>query len=239
MLLLCMFFLIYYLFHYYSLYQCEMEEKLLIEQLQQYKTTQEEKNNIIGQYSEPEPDVHEEMPIVVSHSYNLSNSENNTDKSYITYDSEAYSSVPSEKDKITSEKQWIGDCIIYIPSIDLKKIVYTGNQREEHLENYELVTANGDMKYEYGGNYIICGHASRLYGHSLNRLKELKTGAAIQIITPDYTDEYTVSTIKFENMYQTDNYCNQSRKNMLTILSCAKYVSNETYIVIQAIKKEK
>ena len=37
-------------------------------------------------------------------------------------------------------------------------------------KNLFLITADAHMRYKNGGNYIICGHASKLYGHSLNRL---------------------------------------------------------------------
>lgn len=145
----------------------------------------------------------------------------------------------TESTEATSEPIiWNGDCIVYIPDIQLKKIVYTGKNREEHLSNYELITANEDMYYENGGNYIICGHASRLYGHSLNRIREVKEGTVIEIKTPDNTDEYIVNSVTYQNMNQTSNYCNQTTKRCITIISCAKYVSKESYIVIQASLKQ-
>lgn len=129
------------------------------------------------------------------------------------------------------------DCIIEIPDIDLSKIVYTGKHREQHLNKYELVTAVYDMKYSQGGNYIICGHASRLYGHSLNRLKEIKKGAVINIWFNDNKDEYIVNNVYYVNMFDTDKYCKQNNQNEITILSCAKYISYNSYIVIKAIPK--
>lgn len=136
-----------------------------------------------------------------------------------------------------SQSKWIGDCVLVIPDIDLEKIVYTGKNREQHLENYELITASENMKYTNGGNYIICGHASRLYGHSLNRLKEVKKGTKIQIWTRDKMEEYIVNQVTYQNMNQTSQYCNQTQSNTLTIISCAKYVSKESYIVIHAKRK--
>ncbi|MCM1498635.1 MAG: sortase [Clostridium sp.] len=129
---------------------------------------------------------------------------------------------------------WKGDCILSIDAINLEKVVYNGSNRETHLNQYELVTATDDMSYNKGGNYVICGHASRLYGHSLNRLKEIKKGTAITITTRDRTDEYIVNEVLFENMNKTSKYCSQTHNPVLTIISCARFVSDESYIVIHA-----
>lgn len=137
-----------------------------------------------------------------------------------------------------SEKSMCGaDCVLSIPDIELEKIVYTGKDREKHLNNYELITASDDMYYQNNGNYIICGHASRLYGHSLNRLKEIKEGTSIYIKTNKETDEYIVNKVSFKEMQKTSQFCNQTTEQMITIISCAKYVSDDSYIVIQAKRK--
>ncbi len=128
------------------------------------------------------------------------------------------------------------DCILYIDEIQLSKFVYNGTKRTEHLNQYDLVTATDDMQYANGGNYIICGHASRLYGHSLNRLKEVKKGYHITIKTNQGNDQYIVDNVSYQKMMDTDVYCRQSETDELTIISCAKYVSREHYIVIHARK---
>lgn len=135
--------------------------------------------------------------------------------------------------KITSS--WTGDCILSIPDINLEKIVYTGADRLKHLEEYGLATAADTMQYKKGGNYIICGHASRLYGHSLNRIKEVEKGDRIYIKTQDTKDSYIVHNVHFESMNKTSKYCSQTSQRQITIISCAKYVSKESYIVITAI----
>lgn len=126
------------------------------------------------------------------------------------------------------------DCIISIPSIDLEKKIYTGSNRLKYLEQYELVTATDNMTYANGGNYIICGHASRLYGHSLNRIKEIKKNDIIYIQTANKRDKYIVYEVYYENMNNTSEYCVQTEERMLTIISCAKYISKESYIIIHA-----
>lgn len=126
------------------------------------------------------------------------------------------------------------DVIVCITDINLEKFVYTGNNRDTHLTNYELITADEKMKYENGGNYIICGHASRLYGHSLNRIKEVKKGTMIEIKYKDSLDKYIVTSVSYPNMFDTSQYCNQTTERTLTIISCAKYISKESYIVIHA-----
>ena len=128
------------------------------------------------------------------------------------------------------------DCIISIPAIDLRKIVYTGNGREQHLENYELITSADDMSYSKGGNYIICGHASQVYGHSLNRLKELKKGSEVTIWHDNCIDQYRITSIGYEKMNNTSQFCQQTDDRQLTIISCAKYIAHDTYIVIQCKK---
>ena len=144
------------------------------------------------------------------------------------------SSYNDDKTKIKEES---ADCIIDIPDIDLSKIVYTGMSREKHLDNYELITAAPDMKFINGGNYIICGHASRLYGHSLNRLGELHKDSLIQIWCDNKVIDYIVKDVYFENMNDTDKYCKQTTQKEITIISCAKYISKESYIIIKAIPK--
>ena len=135
------------------------------------------------------------------------------------------------------EKVFIGDCIVEIPKIQLQKIVYSGTNRESHLKNYELVTATNDMTYNNGGNYIICGHASQLYGHSLNRLQELQLGDEIIIYTPNTKDIYTIHSIDYIEQHNTSLYCNQTQEPIVTLLSCAKNISEQSYIVIKAIKQ--
>lgn len=128
-----------------------------------------------------------------------------------------------------------GDCIIYIPAIELKKIVYTGERREQYLEDYKLITATEDMRYTYGGNYIICGHNSRLYGHSLNRLRNISVHDQVYIMTSGQIDTYQVSSITYKEMEDTNEYCEQNGNKQITILSCARYVGDNMYIVIKCI----
>lgn len=207
--------LVYYLSSYYMVYLMEKEEKMAIHTLEnrkiQIETKTDKSANLNYQYSLSSEKIYD-------------NTEYEKDK-------------PKEPSNIQSEK-WKGDSILFIPDIELEKVVYTGKNRESHLQNYELVTASDDMKYENGGNYIICGHASKLYGHSLNRIKEVKEGTVIQIKTKDTTDEYVVNRVIYPNMNQTSEYCNQTTENTITIISCAKYVSKESYIVIQAERKD-
>lgn len=148
--------------------------------------------------------------------------------------SDSASEIISSQNNSYSKNTWKGDCILSIPDIELQKIVYTGSERLEHLKQYELATAADNMQYNNGGNYIICGHASRLYGHSLNRIKEVQKGTIIYIKTPGHTDRYIVDQVSYENMYETSIYCNQTTDKRLTIISCAKYISKNSYIVIQA-----
>lgn len=143
----------------------------------------------------------------------------------------------SEKtiERSTDEKKDnLYDCILVIPTIDLKKYVYSGKNRDWHLEQYELVTASDDMQYCNGGNYIICGHASRLYGHSLNRLKELQVGDNLYIQSFEHIDKYKIDTIEYCDRDYSEKYYVQTNQPIITIISCAKNVSANSYIIIQA-----
>lgn len=144
----------------------------------------------------------------------------------------------NKKENSFQKKNQSEDCILSIPDINLEKIVYTGRQREIHLKNYELITADANMQYKNGGNYIICGHASKLYGHSLNRLQEIKKDTIIEILTKNKTEQYIVYKVNYENMYETSQYCNQTSEKTVTIISCAKNISKESYIVIHARIKQ-
>lgn len=203
-----------------TIHHKEIKEK---ERIYLFKSSQENNVNDIKEYNNKDiidkniiltPDINNDIS---KHEYNNSN----------------HGLV--SKDTVKSKKT--GDCIIEIPDIDLAKIVYTGKDREKHLQNYELITATDDMKYSQGGNYIICGHASRLYGHSLNRIKEIKKGTEILITDNNKTDKYIVNKVYYSNMMDTDNYCRQNNKKEITIISCAKYISKESYIIINALPK--
>ncbi len=161
--------------------------------------------------------------------------DNPSAKPHANTDTDIWKKNPDSSKIAGQNRNWTGDCILSIPDIELKKIVYTGTDRMEHLAQYSLVTASDTMKYINGGNYIICGHASRLYGHALNRIREIKKGNRLYIETSHGKDCYIVQQIKYEKMKETSRYCNQTSQRQITIISCAKYVSKESYIVITAI----
>lgn len=221
-LLFTIFLIILCLSPYYFIYNKELEEKRTIDQLIEITS---EDANLRNEESQNNVSCYD----ILSFTTRQSKSDN-----MLASKPSNGSSETNRKSSPKTDAKWIGDCILMIPDINLTKIVYTGKNREKHLENYELITANDTMKYQNGGNYIICGHASRLYGHSLNRLKEVKKGTIIQIQTKDKMDEYIVNQITYENMNQTNQYCNQTQENTLTIISCAKYISDDSYIVVHA-----
>ena len=228
-LLFIIFLIILYLSsYYYFIYHNELAEQKKIEYLMEisFDNTELSADQSDNMHSKPNT-VHDKSSSVAKQQKDIPKINNSNEATTQT----------DNKTSTNADSIWIGDCILIIPDIDLKKIVYTGKDRTQHLENYELITASDNMKYKNGGNYIICGHASRLYGHSLNRLKEIKKGASIQIQTKDKLDEYIVNQITYENMNQTSQYCNQTQENTLTIISCAKYISEKSYIVIHAKRK--
>lgn len=202
-----------YFISFFRIYLQEKREKIQIEELVQAK---EEKLSIQGN--------------------------NNTNK--MKYKYKVLSKEKKQVNKFVENplnmESWKGDCIISIPYIDLHKIVYTGENRKYHLNNYELITATDDMQFQNGGNYIVCGHASRLYGHSLNRIRELKIGNNIYI-NDKYNNQYQfkVKDIRYIDMMNSKEYSNQTNENILTIISCAKYISDKSYIVIHAAQVTK
>lgn len=230
-LLFLIFITIMFLSPYYFIYNKEIKEKRIINELLEDTTDNTELSNQKSDIRNSGDGIIDDViNLIIGGKHNSNQGNNNrTD-----FSSKKTSKKINNKSDTNIEAKWIGDCILSIPAINLTKIVYTGKNRNEHLENYELVTADDNMKYSNGGNYIICGHASKLYGHSLNRLKEVKKGIIIKIQTRDKEDEYTVTEVTYENMNKTSQYCNQTQENTLTIISCAKYISNDSYIVIHA-----
>lgn len=218
-------FLSYYLRLYYKIYVTESKEKIAI---QSWKKSQMQEHNLIPsckyinyykfRYYKvfKKPEYVPDSAIIIGKTSQMEN---------------------NKKENISrkkSQSEQSEDCILSIPDIGLEKIVYTGRQRELHLKNYELITADANMQYKNGGNYIICGHASKLYGHSLNRLQEVKKDTIIEILTKNKTEQYIVYKVNYVNMYETSQYCNQTREKTVTIISCAKNISKESYIVIYA-----
>lgn len=201
---------------------------IVIKNISSIQKKESKEKELINNYKE----LHKQIEVIDKQDNN-----NITDETYLNQNTiDKNSAHISDNNKQTKSKSNNkGDCIIEIPDINLAKIVYTGKDRETHLENYELVTAADDMEYSQGGNYIICGHASRLYGHSLNRIKEITKGTEILITDNEKTDKYTVNKVYYSNMMDTDKYCRQINKQEITIISCAKYISKESYIVIKAI----
>lgn len=128
------------------------------------------------------------------------------------------------------------DSILHIPKINLNKFVYNGSRRKKHLDSYQLITATNDMKFKNGGNYIICGHTSRIYGYSLNRLKELDINDQIIMIDKNFIQtKYNIVSVDYINMFESNQYAKQSKNNIITIISCAKIKSKDYYIVVKAI----
>lgn len=140
----------------------------------------------------------------------------------------------ADASKNQQDKLPIGfDCIVSIPSINLEKIVYTGAVRDKQLQQYNLITSAEDMFYKNGGNYIICGHNSQLYGHSLNRLKELRIGEYVYIYSENDIHRYEIYSIEYEIMSDTSTFCAQTEHREITIISCARYAGDNQYIVIK------
>lgn len=227
-------FMLYQLSVYYDIYLKETKEKTSIQTWKQLQFQEQIfiRNRYINYYKynyynllpNLSTNCIEKTPVLTASGWGIENSPQ--------AEAAAKTKAPS-----ISRKAKGADCVLSIPDIGLEKIVYTGKNRELHLDNYELITADINMRYTNGGNYIICGHASRLYGHSLNRLKEVKTGTEIQIKTETQTDIYIVNKVNYENMYNTSQYCNQTKQRSITIISCAKYITEESYIVIHAAPK--
>ena len=221
---------IYYIHSYIKVYNAEQQEikqidAILLDWTKQLNNTEttlfyegnnDDSNNIKDNLDEYNKGVQER--------YNEYSDMNDVDK---VNDTSAIDSNNKSKDLD------VADCILIIPSIDLKKYVYTGKQREVHLEQYELITATDDMKYQNGGNYIICGHYSKLYGHSLNRLKEITRSDDVIIWKNNKKTKYKVSSITYVNMNNTEQYCKQSKEQQITIISCAKYEGANKYIVVK------
>lgn len=241
-LFLSAFFVLYQLSSYYNIYLMENEEKTDIESWKESQIQKEIhiKKGYIYYYKYSYYNLLSDLlqNFVKIHPALTSNGLQNENPSQNENCLQTETTNTTIKNPLKSQKNNDADCILSIPDINLEKIVYTGKDQEAHLKNYELVTADPYMYYKNGGNYIICGHASKLYGHSLNRIKELKKGTEIQIKTETRTDLYIVKAVNYENMYQTSKYCNQTKEKSITIISCAKNISKESYIVIHAVQKK-
>lgn len=233
-------FLLYYLNIYYRIYLHESDERICIQtwkqlQMQEQLYTQTHtcifyyKYSYIEFFKNSANKFQNNKSITKLMIDNLYKEKTNTTE-YIVQNETTASKAEITPKPYNLEK----DCILSIPDINLEKIVYTGKQREMHLKNYDLITADANMQYENGGNYIICGHASKLYGHSLNRIQEVKKGIKVQIQAKNKTEQYIVNKVEYKNMYETSQYCNQTSEKSLTIISCAKNISKESYIVIHA-----
>lgn len=215
MIIVCVAGMLYYGYLYYSIYALECNEKQNVDNIIHSIVIEENKRD--DPYNEQRNAIEtmEENNIAD----NISHNDVVSDKSVTAID---IAETPEDL-----------DCIIQIPAIELKKIVYTGVNREEHLKQYELVTASEDMRYVNGMNYIICGHSSRIYGHSLNRLRELKVGDKVIIWNNGMEKQYHIESISYEYMNNTIEFCKQTESRQITIISCAKYVADDTYIVIR------
>ena len=224
-LLICIILFVVYYIKINKIHNMEIDETHKIEKLKKqfkYDLTSKYYPNYSVEYNYNEPTINKEP----DDSYIMNNTETESNNNNTTN---------TNHKKI--KKKIYEDCIIEIPDIELSKIVYTGKDREKKLDNYDLITAAPDMKFTNGGNYIICGHASRLYGHSLNRLKEVHKDTLIQIWANNEVKDFKVNKVYYENMDNTNKYCKQTDKNEITIISCAKYISQESYIIIKAIPK--
>ena len=112
------------------------------------------------------------------------------------------------------------DSILVINKINLKKAIIRGNNNDYNLDRYYFVTA--DQEAVLGeDNYIIYGHCSQTYGHSFNRLEELKAGDKFQLIQEAQTFTYVVSDVRRELREDAAPYLDTGM-NTVQFLSCEK-----------------
>ena len=127
------------------------------------------------------------------------------------------------------------DCELVIPSISLDRVVVAGGDLDYNLNRYLLTAGSVDMRYDQGGRYIILGHMSANYGHSLNRLHEVKPGDSLYIRKNDgVCDTYVVQTVETRPQEEIAEYTQQTGERLVTVVTCdsAGYTSN--YIVVTA-----
>lgn len=210
----------YYGYLIFNLNQYNQDEKEIINNTREITRYQQDKDDDLTEHKSLHDSTTNQKENIVKKNTGYANREDNNT-----------SIIPRKQLKEQLPKGF--DCIISIPSISLEKIVYTGNSRDERLQQYDLITATEDMKYVNGGNYIICGHYSQLYGHSLNRLKDVNKGDYVYIDSNNTIHKYKVNAVTYESMTDTSSFCKQTENKELTIISCAKYVGPDQYIVVK------
>ena len=125
------------------------------------------------------------------------------------------------------------DCVLSIPQIDICRVVITGGDMDYNLDRHLFVTMQQNMVYGES-SYVIGGHQSFIYGHSMNRLEELDIGDSIYIIKDDISYEYEVIEKDMEQWGVDDkDYGADVRK--LAIYTCRKQKERpKPYIVVRA-----
>lgn len=127
------------------------------------------------------------------------------------------------------------DCVLEIPSIDMRRAVITGGDMDYNLARHLFVTMQMDMVYG-ACSYIIGGHQSWIYGYSMNRLEELGKGDEIYITKDGVTDTFIVTETVAEQ-WGIDSSDYGDDPDRLAIYTCRKQKKRpKPYIVVRAEK---
>lgn len=110
-----------------------------------------------------------------------------TDENYMTIDGTVYTPEYA-KGHI--------DCVLEIPSINLRRGVYTGSMAEVRYDFDIWMTTVGHPEYQLGKtHYAINGHNSLTRDLSFNRLKDVKVGEYFLLTNDKYVFLYDVTDI--------------------------------------------
>lgn len=127
------------------------------------------------------------------------------------------------------------DCVLEIPSIDLRGVVITGGNRQLNLDQHFFVAARETMQYGQG-SYVIFGHQSFIRGVGFNRLDELRPGDCIYIVTEEGKTAYSVTEM-ISAHWGEDSQDFLEDETHLAIYTCKKQREYpKPYMIVRAVK---
>lgn len=143
----------------------------------------------------------------------------------------------------TSEYDYKGtiDSVMVIDKINLKKVIIRGKDNNYNLDKYYFVTASQSASLGED-NYVIYGHCSKTYGHSFNRLEELKAGDSFYLIQGDAVYDYIINEVRRELRKDAASYLDTG-KDTVQLVSCerqkAKGYSEKRLIIVTAERENR
>ncbi len=121
------------------------------------------------------------------------------------------------------------DGYIYIPSLDYKGLIKTGEYNKILDNNLVLMVSNKKIINEKYGNIVLAGHNNK---YVFSKIYKLNINDEVIISDFDNTYSYIIDEIKYVNIKNKQVLDNVYDKKILTLITCTS--NNQIRYVVRA-----